>query len=64
MNNGNHISFSAAKAIEYIHLRLSENRLPPIENQVKTFEKTDFLIEHMRHRLTRPLRQQKRQHIH
>ena len=64
MNDSEHIYFSASKAIEYIHLRLSENRLPPFENQVKAFEKTDHLIEHMRYRLAGTLREQKRQHIH
>ena len=59
MNDGNHIGFSASKAIEYIHIRLSENRLPPIENQVKTFEKTDYLIEHVRQRLANPAQQQR-----
>lgn len=63
MNNGNHISLSASKAIEYIQLRLSENRLPPIETPVKTFEKTDHLIEHMRQRLARPPRLQKREYV-
>ena len=62
--NNNHIHFSASKAIEYIYLRLSENRLSPFENQVKTLEETDHLIEHMRHRLAHPPRPQKRDCIH
>ncbi len=64
MNDSEHIYFSASKAIDYIHLRLSENRLPPIENQFETFEKTEHLIEYMRHRLTHPPQQQKRDYIH